>query len=245
VLTVPRWSFLLTVAVAIVLFLIGLFVLFPVDMTVCDAAEHGAAKHCEPYHILVAIPLKVGQILAHAEVWTALGTIAIACFTFFLKKSTDNLWSATKSATEGTEKAVRTVESAWIFAAPYLHKIDLRTDRKLRMYVSNHGKTPALITQYHMEFSEGEPQGKVAFYKEKPVDKAPLVSGPRDVPWPLDHEFTWNGRDMFAYGFVDYLDAFGKPKVTRWCCLMQIDGPIRSAGSLAYNSFHPDEGVEA
>ena len=87
-------TFALILAFAFVVLFIGVFVFHPVYVTVCEFSEHGTSKNCEQYHVLLAVLLKVGQVLSLAETWTALATIAIAGFTYALKRSTDRLWDA-------------------------------------------------------------------------------------------------------------------------------------------------------
>jgi hypothetical protein len=106
----------------------------------------------------------------------------------------------------------------------------------MRLYVTNHGKTPALITQYHIEFSATEPKDVAS--KKTVTPKPGFISGPRDTPtYPLDHRFEWNGSDMFALGFVEYVDAFNKTKKSTFCCDMS-DGTGRPVGGPGFNSFH-------
>lgn len=89
-------TFALILAFAFVVLFVGMLIFHPVYVTVCEASEHGAFKNCEQYHVLLAMLLKLGQLLSHAETWTALATIAIAAFTYALKRATDRLWDANK-----------------------------------------------------------------------------------------------------------------------------------------------------
>jgi hypothetical protein len=87
-------TFALILAFAFAALFIGVFVFHPVYVTVCEFSEHGTSKNCEQYHVLLAVLRKVGQVLSLAETWTALATIAIAAFTYALKRATDRLWDA-------------------------------------------------------------------------------------------------------------------------------------------------------
>jgi Trk-type K+ transport system membrane component len=81
-------------------FVVWLTVLYPLYFDVCDPAERGKAQNCEQYQVALAILLKIGQVLSHAETWTAIGTILIAIFTWTLWRSTRNLWNVTKITAE-------------------------------------------------------------------------------------------------------------------------------------------------
>jgi hypothetical protein len=56
------------------------------------------------------------------------------------------------------------------------------------MYVSNHGNTPGLITQYHMEFHQNPPTGDQVCYRV-PIDdtKTVVIMGPKEKDWSLEH----------------------------------------------------------
>jgi hypothetical protein len=87
-------SAFLTWSVCGIAAVIGLFVLNPVYINICEAAKNGTGQKCEPYNALYFAAQKFSQILLHAETWillTALATIAIAVFTYTLKKATDQL----------------------------------------------------------------------------------------------------------------------------------------------------------
>ena len=89
---------------------IGVFVFHPIYVTVCEASEHDASKNCEQYHVLLAVLLKVGQVLSLAETWTALATIAIAAFTYALKRATDRLWDANERQIRVVSRIFRTFD---------------------------------------------------------------------------------------------------------------------------------------
>jgi len=86
-------------AVGFVVLFVGMLIFHPVYVTVCETSEYSASKNCEQYHVLLAMLLKLGQLLSRAETWAALATIA-AAFTYVLKRATDRLWDANKRQIE-------------------------------------------------------------------------------------------------------------------------------------------------
>jgi hypothetical protein len=161
--------------------------------------------------------------------------------TLSLRESTDKMWEITKDAAERTERSVGLIEGAWIFANPVRKEVAAK-DSKLRMLVKNQGKTPGLITRYHMEFRDSPPKGTKAEYGPVDETKAVWICGPLDTAWPLPHEFDWDHTKKFAVGFVEYETAFGPMKRTsRFCYDLTNPNEIRQTGSPAYNSFRPEE----
>ena len=64
------WPSLCTMALGIAILIVGLFVLHPVYVNVCDGGDHGTGQSASHITYSKAI-LKVAQILSHAETWTA------------------------------------------------------------------------------------------------------------------------------------------------------------------------------
>jgi hypothetical protein len=70
------WALLLILLGAFILLFIGVLILHPLYVEVCEGSQHDAKQKCESYHLLLATLLKIGRIFAHAETWTALATIS-------------------------------------------------------------------------------------------------------------------------------------------------------------------------
>jgi hypothetical protein len=76
-------------------FVIGFLCFIPAHYEICEVSEKTHDKDCTSYQLVPFIALKIPQILDRmGGVFTALATIAIAWFTFALKKATDRLWDA-------------------------------------------------------------------------------------------------------------------------------------------------------
>ena len=82
----------LSVGVAYLILFIGLI---PAHYKICEINQYTEHEHCTAYQVLPFLFIKVQKILNSLGVAiTALATIAIAAFTYYLKKSTDKLWDA-------------------------------------------------------------------------------------------------------------------------------------------------------
>jgi hypothetical protein len=162
-----------------------------------------------------------------AEERLVLYTLWLAIFTAVLAGSTIGLWIVTWRAARSAEKSVHFVEGAWIFAGP---QHDGGTAFRLKM--RNYGKTPSLVTRYHIEFARHAPSDEQPRYGVV-AEKAVIVMGAGDFYAPPDR-FTAGDADRFAIGFVDYTDVFGNQKTSRFCIELSTGG---HAGSLAYNTF--------
>jgi hypothetical protein len=157
----------------------------------------------------------------------------VAAFTIVIGVSTCLLWFATYKlwgATSAAAQHIQTVEGAWVFMGPWpmrgLHP-------RYQIFMKNYGKTPALVIEYHLEFSVEEPSGALR-YAETPTAKPVVQMGGGDKWWPPGFEFERRADQTFALGFLRYLDAFDQEKTTRFCVDLNTGGP---AGSPVYNSF--------
>lgn len=75
--------------------LIGFLALIPFNGEICEKADNAGHKECATHGLPVYIAFKVQAFLDFLGVAiTAIATIAIAIFTFTLKRSTDRLWKA-------------------------------------------------------------------------------------------------------------------------------------------------------
>jgi hypothetical protein len=248
------WSLGLTLAVAFVLLFIGIFILHPVYPNVCDAAEHGAQQKCEPYHILLAIPLKIAQVLSHAETWTALGTIFIAAFTFTLKRSTDHLWEATLNAAKRQEKDTRILERAYISVEPAgIHPFNSAEFIVGHVKFVNRGHLPARKVSEFIWMKKGN-QGLRK--EELPIGTIPerkLVIAPQTYAGcgtnSLEGKDIADSDYLYVYGKVTYLDGFeSTPRWIEFChrypSKMARDVTGGKAISSRYARYH-EEGNDA
>lgn len=95
---------------------IGILIFRPVYVNRCETSQYGAELKCEPHNILYVT--NIVRILTHAELWTAIATIAIAFFTYTLKRSTDKLWKATRNTALAQERDTKILQRAYIATEP-------------------------------------------------------------------------------------------------------------------------------
>jgi hypothetical protein len=245
-----------------VLFFAGILTLYPIETEYCHESRNPPRKECANYHVALVSLWRVGEILhTYHGLLTALATLAVAVFTWTLWRSSEKMWRVTKASADAAAKSAAAAErtvgqmekaaqqqmhntrmeaGAWIFGSPWWGDINT-TNGKVHMLASNHGRTPGLIIRYHMEFRRTPPQDdgpNDPRYDESYVNKTPQVLGAGEKTFQLEHEFEWNGSDMFAVGFIEYEDAFGGKNTTRFCNHFRTQ---RSAGSRAYNTIRPDK----
>lgn len=72
---------------------------FPIDVNACQHyAANGECENYAPEHIYLFLPRKIGELLRDSAFVTALATIAIAWFTWTLRRSTEKMWVETRKA---------------------------------------------------------------------------------------------------------------------------------------------------
>jgi len=168
----------------------------------------------------------------------ALGSVAVAVFTYTLWRSTHNLWETTREsviATKQAAEALPSIERAYVFITPELEAWDPVTDPSHGVYNSrysvkfsiyNHGKTPAVIKliDAKLRVLSEPPDNDISMASLLP-DKV-LAAGesftpdlsPRgcDVDEDAAVELDNNRAQIWFYGSIWYDDMFGKEHVTRF-----------------------------
>jgi len=87
--------------------------IIPSHHDVCRVVYQGGPKNCSSYDIVSYLVLESwGFIDSHNWLIMVIATIAIARFTFTLKRSTDRLWSETKRLAEGAEEQHGTLKAS-------------------------------------------------------------------------------------------------------------------------------------
>jgi hypothetical protein len=192
------WSALVLCFFIGAFFVIGIFILHPVYIDVCEASQRGAPQKCEPYDILYVAFLKIMNTITHAEFWTAVATIAIAAFTWTLKRSTDRLWGVTKIAADAAKQSADASLLAlrpWVSCeARIISDLTYRTNGDpcitIRFILKNNGHSPAMgvrLIQWFNLLSPVRPhsihaQQRIAdLFKGLPVQKHGLLLFPGET----------------------------------------------------------------
>ena len=77
------------------IYVVGLIALIPAHGEICKESTKTGEEACTTYRLVPFIVIEVGKVLdALGIAITALATIAIAWFTWSLRRSTDKLWDA-------------------------------------------------------------------------------------------------------------------------------------------------------
>jgi len=74
------------------LLVVGILMLMPITVELCTNGPHEQDYVCPSYHIVQLGLLKLAEHFTDAI--TAAATVAVAVFTYTLKKSTDKMWDA-------------------------------------------------------------------------------------------------------------------------------------------------------
>jgi hypothetical protein len=204
----------------------------PIQVDVCSPDEHGSAQNCGKYQIALAVLLKAGPVIWKIETWTALATIAIAYFTFTLKRATDNLWDASKTQhwlDEDTAKrqlrAYLGIQGGWI----RLRNEGEQLFVDATVLLENWGQTPAYNFRTSIDI-EVHPTGSVPFTDSGPLPlgtRAHSIIGPRSPtetgrasPISADDltSIRTGIKTIFVWGRLDYIDCFETPRFFVYRC---------------------------
>ncbi len=111
----------------------------------------------------------------------------------------------------------------------------------VRVLAVNQGRTPAVVTFVHGEFSDKEPMGEIPSYNLGEGDYAcdfalSANSLPGNGVLPAEWIFDW--RQQFFFGFLEYRDVFDRKHTSRFCAkLLPEEKKFDIAGSAAYREF--------
>lgn len=177
---------------------------------VCDQDKPTQQQHCTKQHVASFVLFKVKNALSDWQpVLVALGTLAIAAFTWRLWVATAGLW-----------RHARAVERAYVKMSHLPPGIVLQEGGKARVtiQVNNRGRTPAYVTDVRLSpvvlpRGEGLPQ--------RPRYKAPDGQSAQAFLTSTDHIFIdmefavpelaavlAGTKTLYFVGYVDYIDAF-------------------------------------
>jgi hypothetical protein len=122
----------------------------------CYQYEYASPKYCAAYQGLFALAELLEE---YGGVLTALATVAIAWFTFTLRRSTDRLWEAgegqlrvakdSADAAKASSEALARMERAYLFLSVVVaHLGGKGVDHRVsvQFHFKNYGRTPALVT---------------------------------------------------------------------------------------------------
>jgi hypothetical protein len=212
----------------------------------CDSdRQQGYSQYGEPNFFEKSGTLIVCEgatIDANGELLTALGTLAVASFTL-------TLWLATIEQGRLTRESIglaRKTAQRELRAYVNLREGGINRGRQIEITFKNFGQTPAYqlsfwadaIELWRDEFPDFRPPEGAQ--NSDPVVLAPTgeflaMPSIRDIKNPNRHRMTAGRPVIYAFGEVTYIDAFNKPRETKFFVFNQEGfGPFRTIGP--YNS---------
>lgn len=218
--------------------------IIPAHYKICEINQYTENENCTAYQLLPFLFIKVQKILdAVGVAITALATIAIATFTYYLKKSTDRLWDAGERQLRHLENTSRRQLRAYV----HVQRVDIPGSRlpttmgaigpipgqyhtfRLVVTLENSGQTPTRHTLIAMNYRCSVDKLPPDFQFPDPgPDKIEFaIIGPRaifmtpviDIPATEVAMAVAGMRHLYGWGWVDYNDVFegSKRHRTEFC----------------------------
>lgn len=225
-------------------------------------------------HFRVVGQCEAVSIDRHNGFLTALAGLAVACFTYTLWRSTEKLWEAgdaqrkqadidTVARTEETRKALsisaraaaaakRSADLAEVHERAYLFiGVEMSVEEnicRVKIGVSNDGRSLGILKIVHWEFSENEPLSEIVVYSgptnnynvgatTKPFE----LSFPANTPnRALNLPISFEGKNpKYLIGYISYIDVFKKQHLTRFCLKVDpIAGKFQISGHPAWSNWN-------
>jgi hypothetical protein len=212
------------------LFFVGFFSLVPAHYQACEINKYTEHEHCTTYQLVPFVYIEIKDILDDlGSVITALATIAIAWFTWTLKRSTDNLWDVTRKGEERQQKDTRILQRAYISVEPGgVHKFRDGTDRfSCEIIMRNAGNLPARNISWFISRKISDKEDEVIFPPDTLLGKivlAPKVltrSGSLFLSGDEIREKNSQWADkqywIYVWGRVQYHDGFVEGRSIDFC----------------------------
>ena len=226
-------------------------------MATCIVKQEGTAIECkwtqarpESYFTGLFSPANTPNI---ALFFVGLGGILVAICTL------KNIEKQTK-ATEDQVMHLATSERAWIIVASRfhdgLHPGDQHPVTRFRWEMKNVGSSPARLLEFHGVAQKADrvnvPFPDPPCFPSSPKQLNKLMLVPNDS-WGMtrniegeslsaeevDSVKNWGSVTIISYGYVRYLDAFGKEHTTRFCHECWFDRKAKKESSCIELRRHP------
>lgn len=203
------------------------------DFMKCNHGSEPANDYCRALSVVAFAFHRFVDYVEHRDkLFVALGTAAIAWFTFTLWQSTKALWLQ-------NENNFTRLERAYIFTGPQEIEHDPAPGFvRLRLTASNFGRTLGIIQEVHAELLLAAPSSAVAVYSAQDVHTYDLVvmPGQRDLELFDDYSGTGFHVPFIVAGYVRYLDVARNQHTSRFC-LEATGGVMRPVGHRAWNEW--------
>ncbi len=167
----------------------------------------------------------IGRALALLAVVLA---FAVLLLWFYLRRAAN--------AAELTARYIPTAERAYVFGGP-AELTTLPGEASVRLAMQNCGKTPAMLSEWSVEYMTKEPRSRTPAYDLTKRTLTTEVLEPNRVFSPAAVYRSEVPSTFFIVGYIKYKDVFQKEHVTRFCVGVSPDGKAAAAGHEAWNAY--------
>jgi hypothetical protein len=207
--------------------ILGVISLIPAHYEICKEGAKASEESCPSYRVVPLLVIEVGKILdALSVAITALATIAIAWFTWSLRRSTDKLWDAGEAQRALSEQTAERQLRAYVFVFNGVAGRDVDGRIKVDITLRNSGQTPA-YDLVHRTAVRLVPDEAASGYSEEGITNQKIIIAPTSgVPMTLfsRREFGLDELERYAaselrivvFGAAVYRDAFDKVRTTNF-----------------------------
>ncbi len=223
--------FIVLLSVGFILLVIGILVVHPLYVNVCDTATNHAQQQCHPDNVLYIAFLYLWKTITHAEFWTAAATIAIAVFTLTLKLSTDNLWNASQNQFKlARDEFLSTHRPKIRIKHVFLASELWNTPLSATIVCVNNGTTEAVITEYGAKFivvEEGTsipfprlqiPPIRIRYQLQCGVSlHLPNILDGTIIPNTEQESIRDGFTKLYCIGYLHYWDGLNRLRTTGFC----------------------------
>jgi len=190
---------------------------------ICETTKEGA-KECANYNIIGAAFRKIGSsIEIVGALVTAAATIAIARYTYTLKRSTDRLWDAGERQLSHLKESAQQQLGAYLGVSEgHIVSHDGGNTFVVEISIKNSGQTPAYQVTHCIDADVRDRLSRAAEPFPLPAKRPQEWVMAPGATWKLAKDIAIGGpsgassvakqRDIFTWGRVDYFDVFDKPQ---------------------------------
>jgi hypothetical protein len=213
---------------------------------ICEYNQSTHQNDCAVHNVAIFLLIKSGEIINfYGALITALATIAIACFTYTLKKSTDRLWDASERQLGHLEDTAARELRAYI--GLIRHDMNLARHEFI-IVIRNDGQTPArqvksfFNQQWYGPGHDMPDDFPFADYPQlRSGSDSVFITPGQEHPWSF--ELNWEKLQQFEtniiaqfylYGRFEYLDVFGNRQESQFC-YQAVRFPGGGGALRAYN----------
>jgi hypothetical protein len=215
-------------------FVLSLFV--PIVREICTKSEYTNNPDCAQHHFGPWVALWIVEVIdGHNGFVTALGTLAVAAFTWTLWRTSDRQASLTREAIDEAKiSSERQLRAYVCVESSKVENFAVGSIPTVNVLLKNVGQTPAYRYRGQRTYGLGPfpyegtfpfdfvAVGGLATGELPPRDLGPGGDSPISIAGTAitqeDFDGITNGsRAIFIFGIAHYDDVFGRPHETQYC----------------------------